>query len=122
MAIGMIEPLTGKKTDAAPALDKADDEKLWELEENYKYMLENSGDAILIADFTGHVVTVNAAMEHLLGFTAEEMLGRHLIEMGPFDGVFESTTGETVEIGEDYQNSQVERANELFQKGRVSKL
>ncbi len=120
MAIGMIEPLTGKKPDAAPALDKADDEKLWELEENYKYVLENSGDAILIADFTGHVVTVNAAMEHLLGFTAEEMLGRHLIEMGPFDGVFESTTGETVEIGEDYQNSQVERANELFQKGRVS--
>jgi PAS domain S-box-containing protein len=120
MAIGMIEPLTGKKTDAAPVLDTADDEKLWELEENYKYVLENSGDAILIADFTGHVVTVNTAMEHLLGFTAEEMLGRHLIEMGPFDGVFESTTGETVEIGEDYQNSQVERANELFQKGRVS--
>ena len=121
MAIGMIEPLEGKRPDAAPELDvSTEDEKLWELEQNYKYMLENSGDAILIADFTGQVVTVNGEMEHLLGFTAEQMLGRHLIEMGPFDGVFESTTGETVEIGEAYQNGQVERANELFEKGRVS--
>ena len=120
MAIGMIEPLGGRRPDAVPHVDVSTDEKLWELEQNYKYMLENSGDAILIADFTGQVVTVNGAMEHLLGFTAEQMLGRHLIEMGPFDGVFESTTGETVEIGEAYQNGQVERANELFEKGRVS--
>jgi len=120
MAIGMIEPISKRKTDAAPEPESGIDEKLWELEQNYKYILENSGDAILIADFTGHVVTVNEAMEHLLGFAAEEMLGKHLIEMGPFDGVFESTTGETVEIGEAYQNSQVERANELFEKGRVA--
>ncbi len=120
MAIGMIVPVSRHIAEAVPPSDGCVDEKLWELEENYKYMLQNSGDAILIADFTGHVVTVNAAMEHLLGFAPAEMLGRHLIEMGPFDGVFESTTGETVEIGEAYQTNQVERANELFEKGRVA--
>ena len=119
-AIGMFEPAGKKIERAEPPPETGVDDKLWELEENYKYVLQNSGDAILIADFTGHVVTVNAAMEHLLGFTQDEMLGRHLIEMGPFDGVFESTTGDMVEIGEAYQVSQVERANELFEKGRVT--
>ncbi len=95
--------------------------RLWETEENYRGILENSGDAVIIADFNGRVVTVNPALLQLLGYeTADGVTGRLVVELGPRGGSFTCTTGETIEIDVRMQDEQLRVANQLFERGRAS--
>jgi len=95
-------------------------ERIWETEENYKNILEYSGDAIMIAEFNTRIITVNQAAVRMLGYEkADEIVGRHLMEIGPIKGTFTSTTGETVILGDEFQSQQLARTNELFERGAV---
>ncbi len=95
--------------------------RLWEMEQNYRSILENSGDAIIIADFNGRVVAVNPALLQLLGYaSAEDLIGKFVMELGPMSGTFTSTTGEPVEIDARAQDEQRRVADTLFEKGRVA--
>lgn len=92
--------------------------RMWETEENYKNILESSGDAIMISDFNTRIITVNQAAVRMLGYQkANEVVGHYLMELTPISGTFATTTGETVTLGEDFQRRQLASTNELFDQG-----
>ena len=67
----------------------------------YQAMVESSGDAILSTDLQGMVESWNPAAERLLGYSAEEMLGRHISDLEPPERAGEGTAfGRRVIAGE----------------------
>ncbi|MBF0458566.1 MAG: PAS domain S-box protein [Nitrospirae bacterium] len=52
-------------------------------EEKYRNLLNDAVDAIIIADYEGFLIDLNRKAEELLGFTNEELAGRHYIELLP---------------------------------------
>jgi len=105
------------------AAEKEDIEKTdkWKIEQIYRNILENSGDAILIADLNVRVVTVNRATLQMLDFeTEDELLGKFLFELGPSEGIFTSTTGEVITFDKTWLDMQVNIPNTLFKKGTVN--
>lgn len=90
----------------------------WEPEELYRNILENSGDAIIIADLNGWITTANDACIRMFGFDRpEEMLGRYLLEFIPVTGSYASSTGETFVVSEEYYARQIMEIENLFETG-----
>ena len=119
-ALGILEKeavaVDEKVFESAEALNK----RIWETEQNFKGILDNSGDAILIADFNTRIVTVNNALLQLLLLqSADELVGKHLVDVGPFEGTFTCTTGEEITLDEKYQKEQIALTNELFASGKA---
>ncbi|HEX8510467.1 MAG TPA: PAS domain S-box protein, partial [Propionibacteriaceae bacterium] len=57
-------------------------------EERYRLLVESVRDyAIFLLDSTGHVITWNAGAEHIKGYRAEEILGRHFSVFYPSEDV-----------------------------------
>jgi PAS domain S-box-containing protein len=58
-------------------------------------VIENAGDAIILADSGGNILSWNKGAEKLLGYTSEEMVGEHLSLIVPedrmeeFKGIFQ---------------------------------
>lgn len=77
-------------------LERALDHRLTEevlraSEVRYRRLFEAAKDGILILDAeTGHITDVNPFLKDLLGYTAEEVLGKNLWEIGPFKDIAES--------------------------------
>jgi PAS domain S-box-containing protein len=95
------------------------DQQIWETRETLHNVLANSGDAIIVVDGNGRITVVNDALLEMLGYQANEIVGRHLIEISPAEGTFTSTTGEEISITKEYYNYNAEKVNELFENGRV---
>lgn len=94
--------------------------KLWETKDNYKNILEHTGDAIFIADFNTRIVTVNNAGVQLLGcIRADQITGKSLLDFAPFRGAFQCTTGEEVTFDEAWGERQIANTRELFSRGVV---
>ncbi len=113
-AIGMLAPVPqedGKKTI---------DQKTWEAQQDFANVLKYSGDSIIICDVSGTIKTCSEQLEHMLHYSQEELLGKHLIELSPFEGIYTTTVGEEVTIDEEYVTYQVSKAEELFVHGRVT--
>lgn len=92
--------------------------KAWETEELYRNILENSGDAVIIADLNGWIAATNAACIRMFGFEKpEEMHGRYLLEFIPMAGSYASSTGETFEVTEEYYARQIMTIEGLFETG-----
>jgi PAS domain S-box-containing protein len=96
------------------------EQKIWETQDTLQNLLSNTGDAAILVDFNGAITSVNESLLRMLGYQQEELIGKHLIELSPYEGTFTVTTGETISIAQEYINYQVEKANELFEKGRVT--
>lgn len=116
-AIGIAAPerrSASRRSDVPePRLSEA-----WETEELYRSILENSGDAIIIADLNGWIATANDACIRMFGFERpEEMLGRYLLECIPIAGSYASSTGETFVVTEEYYTRQVQQVEHLFETG-----
>lgn len=47
-------------------------------EEKYRYLVQNSPDIIYTLDADGNFTFINDALEHLLGFSVEELIGKHV--------------------------------------------
>ena len=95
----------------------------WELEQNYRNILQHSGDGIIITDFNSMIVTVNDSLVSMLGYDrSEEIVGRYLLELASFEGSHMCTTGELLCIDKDYYDSQIEVTNQLFETGRAQSL
>jgi len=109
-AIGIIEYSKEEKLE----------HKMLETQEALQNILSNSGDAIMVADANGRINIVNEALLQMLGYQRDEIIGRHLIELSPHEGNFTTTNGEKVSITGEYINYQVEKGNQLFEKGKVT--
>jgi PAS domain S-box-containing protein len=91
---------------------------VWETEELYRNILENSGDAVIIADLNGWIATTNDACIRMFGYERpEEMLGRYLLEFIPVTGSYASSTGETFIVSEEYYARQIMNIEELYETG-----
>ncbi len=113
-AIGIVEDLRQESG------GKGLEQKIWETQETLQNVLANSGDATFLANTNGVITTVNEALLKMLGYEHDEVVGKHLTEFSPFEGTYNLTTGEELALGEDYINYQLEKANELFEKGKVT--
>jgi PAS domain S-box-containing protein len=63
--------------------------KLKESEEKFRSILENSADAIFIADQKGRFVYSNKAVTNILGYTLEEIKGKPITYISPADKIDE---------------------------------
>lgn len=113
-AIGIVEDLRRDKGERILG------QKVLEIQETLYNVLSNSGDAILVADVNGCITTANEALFQLLGYQEDEVVGRRFLEFSPYEGSFTTTTGEEVSILEEYHNYNIEKANELLEKGKVT--
>lgn len=113
-AIGIIDVLREDKE------ENRLEQTIWETQETLQNILANTGDAAILVDFNGVVTNVNEALLHMLGYQLDEVIGKHLVELSPFEGTFSTTTGESIAFAEEYQIYQIEKANELFEKGKVT--
>ncbi len=113
-AIGIVEDLRRDKGERILG------QKVLEIQETLYNVLSNPGDAILVADVNGRITTANEALFQLLGYQEDEVVGRRFLEFSPYEGSFTTTTGEEVSILEEYHNHNIEKANELLEKGKVT--
>ena len=64
-------------------------------------VIESSLDSIVVTDKMGYIARVNKAFPQLLGLEEKEIIGKHMSELSPTkEGVYESTTGESIQINE----------------------
>ena len=64
---------------------KAAEDALLESEEKFRSIMENSADAIFIADKQGKYLYTNKAVTVMLGFTPEEMQNKTILDLAPPD-------------------------------------
>jgi PAS domain S-box-containing protein len=118
--IGVFETVEEDRVETVSDGKDALDKKIWEMEQTFKTVLDNSGDAIIIGDFNTSIVTVNKSLLQLLHYDSEDdLVGKHIVDVGPYEGTFTSTTGETVTLDESYKNEQVGVISELFTRERA---
>ncbi|MBW2184814.1 MAG: PAS domain S-box protein, partial [Deltaproteobacteria bacterium] len=83
--------------------------------------LKETKDHLIVSDSVGNVIRVNKSFLALVGFEEEEVIGKHIMELSITDmRTYESTTGEMVEINEEFLNISMEMSVKLFEKGKVS--
>lgn len=63
--------------------DKQAAQKLAELEEKHRSIVENSSEYIFIVNNVGNVTFVNSAVSHIMGKSAEELVGHAVLEVFP---------------------------------------
>ncbi|MBM4309907.1 MAG: PAS domain S-box protein [Deltaproteobacteria bacterium] len=115
IVVASPERRAASRQSAAPAIPLCE---AWEPEELYRSILENSGDAVIIADFNGSIATANEACIRMFGFErSDEMLGRYLLEFIPMAGSYASSTGEAFVVTDEYYARQVLQVEQLFETG-----
>ena len=94
--------------------------KMWEAQQNFDNVLNNSSDVILICDISGNIMTANKAFLQMLDYKQEEVSGKHVVEFCAFiEGTYATTTGEEVVIDGEYIQNAAQMSTELFEKGFV---
>jgi PAS domain-containing protein len=98
------------------------DEELRKTKDYLDNVIESSLDAILVSDNMGYLTRVNSSFLKLIGYNEEELIGKHVSEFTPYEeGVYHSTTGEMVEIDENFIVDATEIAgNKLFEEGKIT--
>ncbi len=99
------------------------EEELRKTKEYLDNVIESSLDCILVTDSEGHITIANKAFLNLLGgYTSEEIIGRHTVEFSPTEeGTYESTTGESVEIGKEFfDNTKAIIQGKFFKEDKIS--
>jgi PAS domain S-box-containing protein len=101
---------------------KQTEEKLIKVKDHLNNIIESSLDGIVVGDSTGNIVKVNDSFLKLIGYRFEEVNGKHIMELSITEkGTYESTTGETVKIDEEYFNNAKKMTYEkLFEEGKVT--
>ncbi len=93
---------------------------LHEAAHTLKTLLDNSGDGIIIHNANGYIVMVNDVFAKILGYAQEELTGKHLFVLTPLSGTYRSSTGYEIIIDEAYIQTQLQKANELFEKNSIT--
>jgi len=94
--------------------------KIWEAQQNFKNVLENSVDAILICDNSGHIMMANKAFLQMLNYRQEEVIGKFIVDFTAFsEGTYITTIGEHLIIDQDSVKMTGLKSSELFEKGYI---
>ena len=101
-------------------IEKILEQKVWETQETLHGVLANSGDAIFVANNEGCITIANEALLQMLCYQEEALIGKHIVELSPHEGIFTTTTGEELSITKEYFNYNLEKAKELEEKGKVT--
>ncbi|MFA5155774.1 MAG: PAS domain S-box protein [Candidatus Omnitrophota bacterium] len=64
-------------------VNKQAEERLKESEEKYRTLMDDAGDAILLANIEGYLVEANKKAEKLLGYKKSDLLGMHFTMLHP---------------------------------------
>ena len=110
----IITDITGRK--------RAEDQ-LRETSDFLNNVIESSVDSILITDYSGFVKRVNKAFLDLLGYTQEEVIGKHATEFTAFSsGTYTAVTGEEVTLIEEdqYSDAQMKIYDVFYKEGKIS--
>jgi len=101
---------------------KQTEEELIKIKDHLDNIIESSLDGIVVGDSAGNIVKVNNSFLKLTGYRFEEVYGKHIMELSITEkGTYESTTGETVEIDEEYFNNAKKMTHEkLLEEGKVT--
>jgi PAS domain S-box-containing protein len=101
---------------------KKTEEELTKTKDHLNDIIESSLDAILVSDETGHISRANKYFQEMLGFTEEELLGKHVTELTLMNELhaYESTSGEMVTIDENYVNDAWTNIYKLHEEGKIS--
>ncbi len=100
--------------------EQVEQERLWENVRKLKSILANSPDGFIVQNANGYVTLANKAFCTMLGYEEEDLLKKHAFDLTPFEGSYQATTGEILDLREDHIHRQIENANELLEKGSVS--
>ncbi len=96
------------------------EEKLRDTTEFLNNIIESSQDSIVITDPVGNLTRVNQYFLKKLGYTQEEVFGKHVGEFAPSGpGRHELVSGGWVEILEDYFENQKLMIDVLYKDGKV---
>ena len=85
-------------------------------------LIETSLTGIIVTDSLGNISRANDAYLNMLGYESGEIVGKHTIELSPREaGLYESSTGEKIQVGEDFLNSSRKMVENLLEQGKVQK-
>jgi PAS domain S-box-containing protein len=98
------------------------EEEASETKDHLSNLIESSLDCIMVSDRTGYITRVNKYFLELLGYREEEVVGKHVMTFTPFEecGTFESSTGELVEINNEFLDISNTMISELIEEGKVT--
>jgi len=100
---------------------KQAEENLRKTRDHLNNIIESSLDSIIVSDNKGHITRANQSLMRLTGYEKEEIIGKPTMELSiKEEGTYEATTGEMVEIGEEYFNNAREMVEKLFKKGEIT--
>jgi PAS domain S-box-containing protein len=101
---------------------KRSEEQLRETTAFLNNVIESSLDSILITDYSGFVKRVNRAFLDLLGYSPEEVIGKHSTEFTAFtSGTYTSVTGEEITLIEEeqYNDAQKKIYDVFYREGKI---
>ena len=111
-AVGIIRDITERKMA---------EKELTETRDFLENIIESSLDPIVIGDQLGNINRVNRAFEQLVGFTGEELLGKHMAELvPPRAGLYESDDGITYRVEDSFYDRSYEQMYKLIECGYIS--
>ena len=100
---------------------KQAEQKLLETKNYLDNIINSSLDAILAGDMTACITQCNQAFLDLTGYTEDEVIGKSAHELIPIVGeTYESTTGEMLQITEDFYNATIKQISQLRETGKTT--
>ncbi len=86
-------------------------------------MIESSLDCIIVTDTSGQITKTNKAFQKLVMYDEKEVMGIHIAEFTPKEeGRHESTTGELIELDEEFFNSLKIMVSKLIEEGKIKNI
>ncbi|MCK5513837.1 MAG: PAS domain S-box protein [Deltaproteobacteria bacterium] len=113
-----LDELVKRKTEEL----QASNTKLKETKEHLDNLIESSIDCIMVSDKTGYITKVNRYFLDLLGYSEEEVIGKHVMFCAPMfeEGTYESTTGDMLKIGKEFADDAHKMISILLEEGNVT--
>jgi PAS domain S-box-containing protein len=101
-------------------LKKIFEKDLKETKDHLESIFENSLDAILTTNNSGHITKINRAFKILTGYQEEELINEHLARIFPVYGEFTTLTGERLFFGDENFSNVIETIGLVFAEGKLS--
>jgi PAS domain S-box-containing protein len=103
-----------------PDLKKILERDISETKDYLESIFENSLDAILTTNNSGHITKINSAFKTLTGYEEKDLINKHLEFIFPYFGEFVSVTGEKLHFGNESYKKVIKTIEVLFAEGKLS--